>query len=181
MEEGMKVGYNIDDILREMRDEYWQGLETVEEALEEQLECVTFTLGGETYAFETVHAAEVLRIPRLVKVPKVQELIVGVFNLRGEIVAAMDIRSLLGLPQLPFGPSGRIIVVKGEKFHTGLLVESVKGVTALPLDTFEVAVKSLSGAQRDYLRGQLQLPDGLVILLDIKRLLAAPEILVDNG
>lgn len=181
MGEENRAGYNIDGILKEMRDEYWQGLEAVEEALEEQLECVTFTLGGETYAFETIHAAEVLRIPRLVKIPKVQELIVGVFNLRGEIVAAMDIRPLLGLPQLPFGPSGRIIVVKGEKFHTGLLVESIKGVAALPLDTFEVAVKSLSGAQRDYLRGQLQLSDGLVILLDIGRLLAAPEIVIDHG
>ena len=181
MADESRGSYNIGGILKEMRDEYWQGLEAVEETPEEQLECVTFDLGGETYAFETIHAAEVLRIPRLVKVPKVQELVVGVFNLRGEIVAAMDIRPLLGLPQAPFGPSGRIIVVKGEKFHTGLLVEAVKGVTALSLDTFEVAVKSLSGAQRDYLRGQHQLPAGLVILLDIKRLLAAPEILVGQG
>ena len=181
MGEENRAGYNIDGILREMRDEYWQGLDAVEEVAEEQLECVTFALGGETYAFETIYAAEVLRIPRLVKIPKVQELIVGVFNLRGEIVAAMDIRPLLGLPPSTFGPTGRIIVVKGEKFNTGILVESVKGVAALPLDSFEVAVKSLSGAQRDYLRGQLQLPDGLVILLDIKRLLGAPEIVVNHG
>ena len=181
MGEDNRAGYNIDGILREMRDEYWQGLDAVEEEAEEQLECITFSLGGETYAFETIYAAEVLRIPRLVKIPKVQELIVGVFNLRGEIVAAMDIRPLLGLPQSTFGPAGRIIVVKGEKFNTGILVESVKGVTALPLDSFEVAVKSLSDAQRDYLRGQLQLPDGLVILLDIKRLLGAPDIVVNHG
>ena len=181
MVEENRAGYNIDGILREMRDEYWQGLDAVEEVAEELLECVTFALGGETYAFETIYAAEVLRIPRLVKIPKVQELIAGVFNLRGEIVAAMDIRPLLGLPQTPFGTAGRIIVVKGEKFNTGILVESVKGVMALPLDSFEVAVKSLSGAQREYLRGQLQLPDGLVILLDIKRLIGAPDIVVDHG
>lgn len=180
MGEENRAGYNIDGILKEMRDEYWQGLEAVEEALEEQLECVTFTLGGETYAFETIHAAEVLRIPRLVKIPKVQELIVGVFNLRGEITAALDIRPFLGLPQPPLTQAGRIIVVKSDRFATGLLVEQVEGVAALSLGSFEPVVKSLTGPQQEYIRGQLNLDGRLVMLLDIKKLMAAPEIMVEH-
>ena len=92
-------GYDIQSIIAEMKNEYWEGLAAHEEAYEEQLECVTFVLGGETYAFETIYAAEVIRLPKLVRLPRVQDIIVGVFNLRGEILAAVDIRPLLGLPR----------------------------------------------------------------------------------
>lgn len=175
-----KAAYDIRTILHEMREEYWQGLSEVEALPEEELECITFVLGGETYAFETSHAAEVIRIPRLVKVPGVQEIIAGVFNLRGEIIAALDIRPLLGLPQLPLDGAGRIIVVKSEKFATGLLTETVQGVTGLPLGSFEPPMKSLTGPRRDYIRGQMNRDGAMYMLLDIAKLLAAPEIMVDR-
>jgi len=82
MSDEQKESYDIQAVLLEMREKYWQGLAEAEETPEEQLECLTFDLGGETFAFETVHAAEVIRIPRLVKIPKVQTHFVGVFNLR---------------------------------------------------------------------------------------------------
>lgn len=167
----MSTDYDIQTVLHEMREKYWQGLTESEETPEEQLECVTFDLGGETYAFETVHAAEVIRIPKLVKVPKVKGFIIGVFNLRGVITAAMDIRPLLGLPQPPLTASGRIIVVKSEKFVTGILTEAVREVAALPLSSFEQVVPSLSAGQKEYIRGQLKVKDAMVMLLDIKKLL----------
>ena len=175
-----KRGYNIQDILAEMKDEYWQGLAEIEAEYEEQLECITFHLGGETYAFETVYAAEVIRMPKLVNLPRVQEIITGVFNLRGEILAAMDIRSLLGLPREPLTASGRIIVLKSEKFSTGLLVEAVRGVESLSLDSFEPAPKSLAAPQRELIRGQVTSGEGLVMLLDVLKLMASPEIIVNQ-
>jgi purine-binding chemotaxis protein CheW len=178
--EEKKAGYDIGTILHEMREEYWQGLSEVEALPEEELECITFTLGGETYAFETRHATEVIRIPKLVKVPGVREIIAGVFNLRGEIIAALDIRPFLGLPQVPLNGSGRIIVVKSEKFATGLLTEAVQGVTGLPLGSFAPPMKSLTGSQREYIRGQMNRDENMFMLLDIAKLLAAPEVMVDR-
>ncbi len=180
MAEEKKTGYDIGSILHEMREEYWQGLAEVEESQEERLECVTFVLGGETYAFETVYATEVIRVPKLVRVPRVREIIVGVFNLRGEITAALDIRPFLGLPQPPLTQAGRIIVVKSDKFATGLLTERVEGVAALPLNSFEPVVKSLTSAQREYIRGQLDVNGNLIMLLDIRKLMAAPEIVAEH-
>lgn len=178
MGKGGNSGYDIQTILTEMKEEYWQGLAETEAAHEERLECVTFVLGGETYAFETAHASEVLRMPKLVKLPRVQEIIVGVFNLRGEIVAAIDIRPLLGLPREPIGPSGRIIIIKSEKFATGLLTEGVKGVESLPVENFEPAIKSLAGTQREFIRGQIPCDGRLVMLLDVMKLMASSEIVV---
>jgi purine-binding chemotaxis protein CheW len=175
-----KTGYDIQSILSEMREEYWQGLAETEEAQEERLECVTFCLGGETYAFESIYATEVIRIPKLVRLPKVQDIIIGVFNLRGGIMAAIDIRPLLGVPQAPVTAAGRIIVLKSEKFSTGLIVEGVKGVESLSVDNFEPAVKSLAGVQREFIRGQISCDGSLVILLDIPKLMASPEIIVNQ-
>lgn len=178
--EDKKPSYDIAEILQEMREEYWQGLSEVEEAHGEFLECITFTMGGELFGFETSAAAEVIRIPKLVRVPRVQQVIAGVFNLRGEILAAVDVRSLLGLPPLPFTSAGRIIVVKGSKFQTGLLVENVKGVEPLPLETLEPVVRSLGAVQRELIQGQVRHGEQLVILLDVARLLESPEIMVDH-
>jgi purine-binding chemotaxis protein CheW len=175
-----KGGYDIQAILTEMKEEYWQGLAETEEVYEERLECITFLLGGETYAFETAYAAEVIRMPQLVRLPRVQEIIVGVFNLRGEILAAMDIRPLLGLLREPITAAGRIIVLKSDKFSTGLVVEGVKGVEALSVDNFESAVKSLGGGQREFIRGQIPCDGKLVILLDVLKLMASPEIIVNH-
>lgn len=180
METGKTTGYEIGSILKEMREEYWRGISETEEAQGETLECVTFSMGEEFYAFETSYASEVLRMPRLVKVPKVQECVTGVFNLRGEITAAIDIRPLLGLPQSELTGGSRIIVVRSDRFATGLIVEGVRGVEPLDMETFEPTVKSLSGRQREFIRGELKMDGRLVMLLDMEKLLAAPEIIVDN-
>lgn len=173
-------GYDIRSILNEMQQEYWQGLSEKTEVQEDLLECITFIMGGETYAFETIYASEVIRVPKLIRVPGVKGLITGIFNLRGEIIAAMDIRPLLGLPAASLDFAARIVVIKGESFTTGIIVESVKGVHPLPLDQFEAVVKSVDPAAREFLRGQISLDGDITILLDLKRLLASQVLVVDN-
>lgn len=171
-------GYDILTILGQMREEYWQGLAEEEAETKELLECLVFVLGGERYAFETQHASEVIRIPKLVRVPSVQSLIAGIFNLRGEITAAMDIRPMLGLPQPEISAAGRILVVKSEHFATGILAEAALGVQGLCSENFEPAVAALSGARREFIRGHFTDGEGAVSLLDLKALLASPEIMV---
>ena len=173
-------GYDIRSILNEMQEEYWQGLSEKTEVQEDLLECITFIMGGETYAFETNYASEVIRVPKLIRVPGVKGLITGIFNLRGEIIAAMDIRSLLGLQAVPLDNAARIIVIKGEIFTTGIIVESVRGVHPLPLDQFQAVVKSVDPAAREFLRGQISIAGDMTVLLDLKRLLASQTLIVDN-
>jgi len=98
--------YQIQDVLREMREEYWRGIEEAEEATaSETRDFVVIRLGSERYGLSASAAREVLRIPRLIRVPRVVDHIRGVINLRGEIVAVTDLRRMLGLPggDLPAG------------------------------------------------------------------------------
>ena len=173
--------YDISSILIEMREEYWQGLAEVAQTQEEQLECLTFTLGGELYAFETRYAAEVIRVPKLVKVPRVQEIIVGIFNLRGEIIAAMDIRSLLDLPVLPLTPDARLIVIRAANFTTAFLAETVQGVASFSLGMFEPLVKSVDSSAREFIRGHINRDGKMAMLLDMTRLLESPSLIVNHS
>ena len=174
------VNYDIRSILTEMRQEYWQGLSEKTEIQEELIECITFTLGGEEYAFETGYASEVIRVPKLVKLPGNSKLIIGVFNLRGEIIAAMDIRPMLGIAEPALTASARIIVIKGKNFTTGILTEAVLGVHALPLGQFEPIVKSVDASAREFLRGQINRGTEMSMLLDIAKLLDSPALVVNN-
>lgn len=175
-----KTDYDIRSILNDMRQEYWQGLSEKAEVQEELIECITFTLGGEEYAFETIYASEVIRVPKLVKLPGQSSLIVGVFNLRGEIIAAMDIRPMLGLAQPALTGTARIIIIKGKNFTTGILTEAVLGVHSLPLEQFEPVVKSVAASAREFLRGQINLGTEMSMLLDIARLLDSPALVLNN-
>jgi len=172
--------YDIRSILEEMRQEYWQGLSEKTEEQEELLECITFTLGSEEYAFETGYASEVIRVPKLVKLPGNNTLIVGIFNLRGEIIAAMDIRQMLGIPTPALTNSARIIVIKGQNFTTGILTEAVLGVHSLPLGLFESVVKSVDSSAREFLRGQINRDGHMSMLLDIAKLLDSQAFIVNN-
>lgn len=174
------VSYDIRSILKEMREEYWHGLSEKTEIQEELIECITFTLGNEEFTFETVYASEVIRVPKLVKLPGNSKLIVGVFNLRGEIIAAMDIRPMLGLPEPALTGSARIIVIKGKTFTTGIITEAVLGVNSLPLGQFEPVVKSVDASAREFLRGQINRGKEMSMLLDIAKLLDSPALVVNN-
>jgi len=172
--------YDIRTILNQMREEYWQGLADEEVAAKEILECLVLVLAGERFAFETQFACEVVRVPKLVRVPAVQSLIAGIFNLRGEITAAMDIRPMLGLQQPELGAAGRIVVVRSDSYATGILVEAALGVQGLSFENFEPA-PCVSGPRREYVRGHFNDESGAIILLDIEALLASPEIMVGEA
>ena len=173
--------YDIRSILDEMRQEYWQGLAEVTQTQEEQLECLTFTLGGELYAFETSYAAEVIRVPKLIKVPRVQAIVIGIFNLRGEIIAAMDVRSLLALPMLPLTPDARLIVIRATNFTTAIMAETVQGVVSFDLGMFEPVVKSVDSGTREFIRGHINCANKMAMLLDMARLLESPALIVNHS
>jgi purine-binding chemotaxis protein CheW len=181
MASATEESYDIRTILGKMREEYWQGLADQESAAEELLECLVFVLGGERYAFETQFACEVIRIPKLVRVPAAQSLIRGIFNLRGEITAAMDVRAMLGLPEPELPSSGRVIVVRSEQFATGILAEAALGVHGLSFSRFEPAVAAGSAERRQFVRGHFNDDAGSVVLLDIEALLSAPQIMVGEA
>lgn len=176
-----RQGYEIERVLQEMRDEYWRGIEEGGEvAAEETRDYVVFRLAGERFALPSTVAREVLRMPRLVRVPRVPGHIRGVINLRGQIVAVTDLRPLLGLAGEETPANGQLIVVEAAGLVTALFTERVEGIRTLALASIEPVTEGLSGFPRDAAEGQVGGEDGLLVLLDLANILARPEFVIDQ-
>jgi len=167
--------------LQEMRDEYWQSIENEEENISvETRDFVVVELSGERFGFPSSVAREVLKIPRLVRVPRVAEHILGVINLRGQVVAVTDLRPLLGLAGRETSPSGRLVVVEAAGVTSALLVEKVVGISVVAVDNIEPLTEGLSGFSRDAADGQVETEEGLLVLLNMEQIFSRPEFLINQ-
>jgi purine-binding chemotaxis protein CheW len=100
----------------------------------------------------------------------------GVTNLRGDILSVVDMRMFLGLESTS-PHSGRMLVVRllNEEFATGLLVDAVDRIVAVPRDEI-TSPAPLEGPLVAYLSGVCLIGERLVAVLDLDRLLRSPDI-----
>ncbi|MFA5515643.1 MAG: chemotaxis protein CheW [Desulfuromonadales bacterium] len=175
-----KNSYDIGKVLREMREEYWRGIEEVGESVAETADYLVFGLDGERFGLPTKVIREVLRLPKMVRVPRVPESIRGVINLRGQIVAVTDLRPLLGLAGRETPASARLVVVEAAGVTTALLAEQVEGIRSLPTAAVEPLTSGLTGFPREVALGQVAESGGFLILLDLDCILSRPELIVDQ-
>ncbi len=89
---------------------------------------ITFELDGERYGFPIASVREVVEIPKIMPVPETPEFLLGVINLRGEILAVLDTKSRLGFDGAEIGKTSKLIIVDTGEHRAGLLVEDLPGV-----------------------------------------------------
>jgi purine-binding chemotaxis protein CheW len=143
----------------------------------ETLEIVAFTLAEERYALETHHVREVVLRPALTPVPGAPAFLAGVMNLRGEIVAVMDLRPFLGLPAVAAAEPGPVLVLGGERTEFGVRADTVESVTRVRADGIFDPPEATTGPGRGFLRGVTA--DALAVL-DGSALLADPRLFIDR-
>jgi purine-binding chemotaxis protein CheW len=119
----------------------------------EILEIATFTLASERYAIETRYIAKVVRLTDFTPVPGSPDFLGGVLNLRGEILALIDLRAFLGIVGAGLTDLSRIIVLGVERNEFGIMADAVHEVTTLRLDEVFAPPASIPGSGRPYLRG----------------------------
>ncbi len=139
--------------------------------------CLVFSLGGLLLAVPSARLrelAEAPRAPRLARLPLVPAWVRGVANLRGDVLAVVDLLPFLGGGELPERPANRLLVLgpaAGEAW-AGLLVEKVHGMAVAPVSP-EVP-KELPGEHPlgEFLLGSFRHAQGEAAVLDVDRLLA---------
>jgi len=155
-----------------------------EEAKEEgsgvnQQQLVVFKLGGEDFGVDIMQVREIIRKGVITVVPNAPEFVTGVINLRGLITTIIDLRRKLGLVEKESGEDEhqeRVIVVEVDKNTVGMAVDAVTEVTYLSeSDRDEVPAMIKESVGTEYLRGVGKLPNRLLILIDLKRVLHGEE------
>ena len=137
---------------------------------DQSLEVVTFMLAEERYGIETSHVREVVRLADYTPLPGTPDFLVGVTNLRGEILADVDLRKFLGVPGAGLTDLSRLIVLGSDRAEFGLLADTWVGVVRLRADEVLEPPEAVAAVGRKYLRGVtkegLVLLDGAVLLKD---------------
>ncbi|UCD83252.1 MAG: purine-binding chemotaxis protein CheW [Deltaproteobacteria bacterium] len=168
--------YDTTKILEQMKAEYWKGLaEEVEEEKGETVQLITFRIANELYGIETGYSKEVLKVPKIARVPHTPEWILGVINLRGSIVSVIDLRLLFGLTASELGPSARVVTVSFGETYTGIVVESIVDIVNIPKDSIKPTLETLGGIEKDFIRGQIPQEKEILIILDIEAILKSRE------
>jgi purine-binding chemotaxis protein CheW len=136
----------------------------------ETLDLVTFALASERYALEARHVREVVRLVDYTPVPSAPEFLLGVTNVRGEILAVMDLRKFFDVPHKGLTDLSRVLVLGHERAEFGVLADAVFEVAKARLDEILEPPASVAGIGREYLRGvtaeALVVLDGAVLLED---------------
>lgn len=135
---------------------------------------VSFMLNAERYALSAAKISEVLRYTDITPVPGSPDFILGIINLRGNVVTVVDARTMFGLERRPPARQSRIIVVEIEDFIAGVLVDQVAAVIDLDASCIDAAPDTGDPAAVRFIRGVYNMEmDGnenaLYILVDFDK------------
>jgi purine-binding chemotaxis protein CheW len=122
-----------------------------------------------------VHAVqEVMRPLEMTPVPLATPSVIGLINLRGQIVTAVDLRRRLALPERPPEQEPMNVVMRTDDGAVSLIVDEIGDVIEVTTDTWERVPDTLQGESRTLIKGVYKLQDQLLLILDTSRV-ALPE------
>jgi purine-binding chemotaxis protein CheW len=137
---------------------------------------LVFSLGGETYGIDIKQARSVVKPDAVTRVPNMPEFITGVMNLRGDVISLVDIRYFFGLAQRERTDGARAIVVDSADGPVGIVVDSIKFTLDVPEDSIQPPLATLNEKLAGYTKGEVQMETGILVLLDLSKVLASDEI-----
>lgn len=139
------------------------------------LQWVTFKLAGETYGINVMQVQEVLRYTEIAPVPGASEYVLGIVNLRGNVVTVIDTRERFALPSTDITDNTRIVIVEADGHVVGILVDSVAEVVYLKQSEVETTPSVGNDESSKFIQGVCHKNDELLILIDLDKLLSEEE------
>lgn len=149
--------------------------EAAHQESEEVTQWVTFRLGEENYGVNVMQVQEVLRVSEIAPVPGAPDYVLGIINLRGNVVSVLDTRCRFGLPDHATDDASRIIIIELDAQTIGILVDSVAEVEDVRSGEVDSAPAVGNEDAARYIGGVVSRKDGLLILVDVQRLLNEQE------
>jgi purine-binding chemotaxis protein CheW len=135
----------------------------------ENMQLATFVVGRFLFGINVLNVQEVLRFQRMTRVPLAPPVIVGLINLRGQIVPAIDMRHRLCLDARSAEDRPMNLVVRTEDGAVSLLVDEIGDVLELTPSAFENTPANVSANVREMIRGVYKLSSRLLFVLDTER------------
>ena len=146
----------------------------------ENAQYFTFMLGEEVFALELQNVREVLDYTSITKVPRMPDFMLGVINLRGNVVPVVNLRLKLGMEAGERTVNTCIVIVEleieGELTQIGAVADSVKEVLYLEGENISPPPKIGTNLKTGFIKGMGKKDDDFIIILDIEKVFADEEL-----
>lgn len=142
----------------------------------EKTQFIVVRFENEQYGIDIKYIDNIVRMQPITRVPKVQEYIKGVINLRGEVIPVMSVRLKMGYEPDEVTKSTRIIILKVDGNDSiGILVDEVKEVVTLENDEIEKISYDSKEERQNFLAGVGKDKGELISIFDLHLLLSDKE------
>lgn len=147
------------------------------QAADEHIEVVEFLLAHERYAIESQYVREVYPLENLTPLPCTPGFVLGIVNVRGEILSVIDLKKFFELPEKGLTDLNKVIVLQSENMLFGILADVIVGARRIALTEIQPSLPTLTGVREDYLRG---VTAQRLVVLDAEKLLTDEGIVVQE-
>ncbi|MBW2492572.1 MAG: purine-binding chemotaxis protein CheW [Deltaproteobacteria bacterium] len=135
------------------------------------VELATFFVGDALCGMDILKVQEINKLIEMTKVPQSPEYVLGILNLRGEIITIIDLGKKLGLKSTEMSEKTRNIIVNSNGEHIGLLVEKISDVFQTKWEMVEAPPANIGGLQGKYFTGVFKTENRLIGILDVEKVL----------
>jgi purine-binding chemotaxis protein CheW len=146
------------------------------ESTVEKKQYLTFKVGKEIYGLRLNQAKEIIKPPKITSVPNTEDYILGVINLRGQVVPVINLKNKLGLTEektvdINQDKSKKIVVININGMLIGVYVDGVNEVINISVEDIEGVTENRTGIREEFIKGVSTYGDYLIIVLDLDNLL----------
>jgi len=142
----------------------------------EETQYLTFTLDQEEYGIEILKVREIIGHQKLTKIPYASGFVKGVINLRGTVIPVLDLRTKFSLETKIYDKLTAIIVLEISGRIMGTIVDSVSDIISLSQDEVQPTPSFPTTMRTEFIKGIGKKDGGLIILLDMDRILSPKEL-----
>lgn len=146
-----------------------------EEVVADAKGLLLFRLGEEWYAFPIDGVREIYNDYTVTRIPRVPDFILGVVNVRGEIVSVTDLGTMIRVPSRTQRVVGdelpSAIIIGNEQCVTAVVVDEIGDIVEVPHGDIEPALSTLDRAQAEFVAGSVYLDGNLIGIVNLDKVL----------
>ena len=135
------------------------------------VEMATFYVGKALCGMDILNVQEINKLMDMTTVPQAPDYVMGILNLRGQIVTIIDLGKKLNLGGTEMNEMSRNIIVNSKDEYIGLLVSRISDVVEADLDKVEPPPANIGGVQGKFFKGVFKTKDRLIGILDVEKVL----------
>ncbi len=139
------------------------------------IELSTFLVGDALCGMNILTIQEINKLIDMTTVPQAPSYVLGILNLRGQIITSIDLGKKLGLGETDMSEDPRNIIVNSKGEHIGLMVRKISDVVQADKEKFEPPPSNMGGIQGEFFTGVYKTDTKLIGILDVEKVLKMGE------